>query len=179
MNRFYYVSLGSNIEPEKHFSAAFAELSEKFGRLLVLPVVKTNPCAISTDKPFLNALVVFSSTLTPAELKDWFNALESAHGRDRSDPDRSQKDRTLDLDILTSQERLNFASTTKFSEPYTQACIDALTSPGATQEIEVQGRRLGHRAATIDTNARSGHILVVEDTLDRLLQSLETSFHRQ
>lgn len=179
MSRYYYVSLGSNIEPEKHFADAFAQLSARFGTLLVMPVVKTSPCAIDTANDFLNTLVVFASTLSTHELKAWFNQLETQHGRDRNDPMRSAKDRTLDLDILASQEHLDFSTTATFEEPYTQACVDALIHPQATQEIVLQGQRLGHRASAIDTDHRSGHIFVIEDTLDRLLERLEPAFNRE
>ncbi|MGM0480516.1 MAG: 2-amino-4-hydroxy-6-hydroxymethyldihydropteridine diphosphokinase [Pseudomonadota bacterium] len=96
----YLCSLGSNIEPEIHFSRAkhyLAKLSEQleFSRDIV-----TQPVGIQTNKPFLNALFTLETPLSEQQLKQQFNAIEETLGRDRSDPDCSIKDRPIDIDIL-------------------------------------------------------------------------------
>lgn len=96
----YLCSLGSNIEPELHFSRAkhyLAKLSEEieFSRDIV-----TQPVGIKTNKPFLNALFTLKTALPANELKQHFNEIEELLGRDRSDPQSSIKDRPIDIDIL-------------------------------------------------------------------------------
>lgn len=98
-----YLSLGSNVEPEKHLRAAVAALRERFGRVLVSPVYRTP--AVGFDGPdFLNAAAVIASDLEPQALNDWLHALEDAHGRDRGRPRFS--DRTLDIDIVLFDDRV-------------------------------------------------------------------------
>ncbi len=176
---YFYVSIGSNLAPERHVAQAIGELSQRFGDVLVFPIVKTEPCDIHTDHPFFNTLVIFAAHDAADTIKHWFNQLEAAHGRDRSDPMRSKKDRTLDLDILHVQQQLDMQATRSFDEPYTQVCIDAVTSPQNTQSITLGRFQLGHRPATVYTKRGSSDVFVVEDTLNRLLQRFETTLHRE
>ena len=92
-----YLSLGSNVAPERNLASALHALRERFGALLASPVYRTT--AIGFDGPdFLNAAVVLDSDLGVHELNDWLHALEDAHGRDRSGPRFG--DRPLDIDIV-------------------------------------------------------------------------------
>ena len=92
-----YLSLGSNLEPEKHLRAALAELRARFGDLVVSPVYRCK--AIGFDGPdFLNLAVGINADLSPQALNDWLHALEDRHGRRRDVPRFSS--RTLDIDIV-------------------------------------------------------------------------------
>ena len=92
-----YLSLGSNVEPERHLAAALAELEARFGPLLVSPVYRSR--AEGFDGPdFLNLAVGLDTTLDPPALNEWLHALESRHGRRRDVPRYSS--RTLDVDIV-------------------------------------------------------------------------------
>lgn len=92
-----YLSLGSNMEPERNLRSAIAALRERFTDLSLSPVYRT--AAIGFDGPdFLNAAAVIESDLDPQALNDWLHALEDAHGRDRSGPRFG--DRPLDIDIV-------------------------------------------------------------------------------
>ena len=92
-----YLSLGSNVLPERHLASALHALRERFGALRVSPIYRTT--AIGFDGPdFLNAAAVLDSDLGVHELNDWLHALEDAHGRDRSGPRFG--DRPLDIDIV-------------------------------------------------------------------------------
>ncbi|MDV6314871.1 2-amino-4-hydroxy-6-hydroxymethyldihydropteridine diphosphokinase [Idiomarina sp. HP20-50] len=100
----YLCSLGSNIEPQHHFSQARAALEVLSGDITFSRNIPTSPVDINTDNAFLNALFIIETPMTAGELKREFNRIEEALGRDRSDPERSLKDRTIDIDILGSVE---------------------------------------------------------------------------
>ena len=92
-----YLSLGSNVVPEKNLASAVRALRERFGALRRSPFYRTT--AIGFDGPdFLNAAAVLDSDLGAHELNDWLHALEDAHGRDRSGPRFGN--RPLDIDIV-------------------------------------------------------------------------------
>lgn len=92
-----YLSLGSNLEPEKHLRAAIAELRARFGSIVVSPVYRCK--AVGFDGPdFLNLAVAIDTDLSPEALNDWLHALEDRHGRRRDVPRFSS--RTLDVDIV-------------------------------------------------------------------------------
>lgn len=92
-----YLSLGSNIEPEKNLRAALSELRKKFGNIIVSPVYRYAP--VGFDGPdFLNMAVGLDTDLDPNVLNDWLHALEDRHGRRREGPRFSS--RTLDVDIV-------------------------------------------------------------------------------
>ncbi|MBS0568219.1 MAG: 2-amino-4-hydroxy-6-hydroxymethyldihydropteridine diphosphokinase [Proteobacteria bacterium] len=92
-----YLSLGSNLEPEKHLRAALAELRTRFGDIVVSPVYRCT--AVGFDGPdFLNLAVAIDTDLSPQALNDWLHALEDRHGR-RRDVARFSS-RTLDVDIV-------------------------------------------------------------------------------
>ncbi|MEC8926303.1 MAG: 2-amino-4-hydroxy-6-hydroxymethyldihydropteridine diphosphokinase [Pseudomonadota bacterium] len=96
----YLCSLGSNIEPELHFSRAKHYLYQISDELAFTRDILTRPVDIDTPHPFLNALFTIETMLTATQLKQRFNEIEEQLGRDRDDPNRSIKDRTIDIDIL-------------------------------------------------------------------------------
>lgn len=92
-----WLSLGSNLEPERHLRAALAELRTRFGALAVSPAYRF--AAVGFEGPdFVNLAVGLDSDLDPHALNDWLHALEDRHGRRRDVPRFSS--RTLDVDIV-------------------------------------------------------------------------------
>lgn len=92
-----WLSLGSNLEPERHLRAALAELRARFGELRVSPAYRF--AAVGFEGPdFVNLAVGLDSDLDPYALNDWLHALEDRHGRRRDVPRYSS--RTLDVDIV-------------------------------------------------------------------------------
>ena len=91
------LSLGSNIDPERHIALAFAALRERFGDIRASAAYRT-PAVGFEGADFVNAAAVIESDLDVLALNDWLHALEDAHGRDRSGPRFG--DRTLDIDIV-------------------------------------------------------------------------------
>jgi 2-amino-4-hydroxy-6-hydroxymethyldihydropteridine diphosphokinase len=91
------LSLGSNVDPERHVAIAFAALRARFGDILASAAYRT-PAVGFEGADFVNAAAVIDSDLDPHALNAWLHALEDAHGRDRSAP--RYGDRTLDIDIV-------------------------------------------------------------------------------
>lgn len=101
MTRFY-LSLGSNLDPEKHLRAALRELRLRFGALDISSVYES--AAVGFDgPPFWNLAVGLDSDLDANALNAWLHALEDAHGRRRDQP--RYANRTLDLDIIAINGR--------------------------------------------------------------------------
>ena len=98
-----WLSLGSNVAPEKHLRTAVAALRERFGAVRVSPVYRS-PAVGFNGPDFLNCAAAVDTDLEPAALDAWLHALEDAHGRRRDVPRFS--DRTLDLDIVLFDDRV-------------------------------------------------------------------------
>ncbi len=97
------LSLGSNIEPERHLRAALAALRARFGAIDVSPAYRTAAVGFAGDD-FLNLGVCIDTDLAPEALNDWLHALEDAQGRRRDGPRFSS--RTLDIDIVLYGDRV-------------------------------------------------------------------------
>ena len=93
-----WVSVGSNIERERHILAALQDLREMFGELTVSPVYETEAVGFKGDA-FFNLVVGFDSELSPAALHGLMRRIEARHGRERGGGKFAA--RTLDLDLLT------------------------------------------------------------------------------
>ena len=93
-----WVSIGSNIEREKHVCAALRALRETFGELEVSPVYETPAEGFDGD-PFYNLVVGFDTDLPAARLHSVLRGIEDANGRQRGAEKFSP--RTLDIDALT------------------------------------------------------------------------------
>jgi 2-amino-4-hydroxy-6-hydroxymethyldihydropteridine diphosphokinase len=92
-----YLSLGSNMEPQRYLPAAIAALRERFGEIVVSPAYRSK--SVGFDGPdFVNLAVGLDTDLPPEALNDWLHALEDRHGRRRDVP--RYADRTLDIDIV-------------------------------------------------------------------------------
>ena len=94
-----YVSLGSNIEPEKNLAAAVRLLREKCKVLAVSHAYRTPPQGFTEQADFLNMVVKLSTTLSPADFKrEVLDFIEHELRRVR-DPLNKNAPRTIDLDI--------------------------------------------------------------------------------
>ncbi len=92
-----YLSLGSNLEPERYLRSAIAELRARFGTLIVSPIYRS--AAVGFEGPeFLNLAVGLDTDLVAPALDAWLHALEDRHGRRRDQPRYAS--RTLDVDIV-------------------------------------------------------------------------------
>ena len=92
-----YLSLGSNLEPQRYLGAAIAALRERFGDITVSPAYRSKAVGFA-GADFVNLAVGLDTELSPSVLNDWLHALEDRNGRRRDVPRYS--DRTVDLDIV-------------------------------------------------------------------------------
>ncbi|HXY35242.1 MAG TPA: 2-amino-4-hydroxy-6-hydroxymethyldihydropteridine diphosphokinase [Planctomycetaceae bacterium] len=114
-----YLSLGSNIEPEKNLPAAVRELAA-LGRVLTLSSVWESAPFPAPDAPvrvagnagpsFLNAAVLLETELSAPEIYDRvISVIERKLGRVR-DPRNKNAPRTIDIDLsLFNNKVLEFA----------------------------------------------------------------------
>lgn len=94
-----WLSLGSNIDREKHIRAALLALRARFGALVVSPVYDCAAVGFAGN-PFLNLVVGIDADLPVGALSTWLRQLEADNGRVR-DKNIRFNDRSLDVDILT------------------------------------------------------------------------------
>jgi 2-amino-4-hydroxy-6-hydroxymethyldihydropteridine diphosphokinase len=94
-----YLSLGSNIEPERHLPDAVAYLAQ-FGRVRAVSTVWETPPVGCTDQPnFLNAAMLLETGLSAQALREEaIVAIEAALGRVRTE--NKNAPRTIDIDIM-------------------------------------------------------------------------------
>ncbi|HEY8010598.1 MAG TPA: 2-amino-4-hydroxy-6-hydroxymethyldihydropteridine diphosphokinase [Rudaea sp.] len=98
-----YLSIGSNLEPEKNLRTALTELRAQFGEITVSPVYR-GPAVGFDGLDFLNLAVGIDTDIEPVALNDLLHALEDRHGRRRDVPRFSN--RTLDIDIVLYGDRV-------------------------------------------------------------------------
>lgn len=92
-----FLSLGSNIDRERHIRAGLDALAEQFGELRVSRVFESEAVGFDGDD-FYNLVVVLHTDLPVGQLALCLREIEDANGRLRAGPKFSA--RTLDIDIL-------------------------------------------------------------------------------
>ncbi|MEL3925127.1 MULTISPECIES: 2-amino-4-hydroxy-6-hydroxymethyldihydropteridine diphosphokinase [Aeromonas] len=92
-----YISLGSNIERERHIRAGLDALYGEFGELLVSRVFESEAVGFN-GRPFYNLVVAAQTDLPLATVCQRLRAMEFAHGREADA--KKFAPRTLDLDLL-------------------------------------------------------------------------------
>jgi 2-amino-4-hydroxy-6-hydroxymethyldihydropteridine diphosphokinase len=94
-----YVSVGSNIEPERNVREAIRALACEARVVALSTFYRTEPLGHPHDPQFINGVVAIETRLSARELKwEVLRAIESELGRRRGpDPDAQ---RTIDLDVL-------------------------------------------------------------------------------
>jgi len=98
-----FLSLGSNVDRERHVPQALAELAGLFGPLTVSSVYESE--AVGFDgAPFYNLAVKFDSELPVEEIARMLREIETAHGR--TGESRKFESRALDIDLLLYGDRV-------------------------------------------------------------------------
>lgn len=93
------VSIGSNIERERHITACLKALAATFDNLVVSRVFESEPVGFEDGRNFYNLVAVFDSDWSVGKLQAWCKRIEREHGRRPGTPKFSP--RTLDIDLLT------------------------------------------------------------------------------
>lgn len=93
----YYLSLGSNINPEENISFAIKELKKILSNIIISSTYKTKSEGFDGDD-FLNLVVAGDSDLNFESLNQDLKNIEDSSGRNRNSPKFSA--RTLDIDII-------------------------------------------------------------------------------
>ncbi|MCQ4054799.1 2-amino-4-hydroxy-6-hydroxymethyldihydropteridine diphosphokinase [Aeromonas sp. SG16] len=92
-----YISLGSNIERERHIRAGLDALHAAFGELRVSRVFESEAVGFN-GRPFYNLVAAAETDLPLVTVCQLLREMEFAHGRE---PDAKKfAPRTLDLDLL-------------------------------------------------------------------------------
>lgn len=169
---YYYLSIGTNIEPEKNAVNIITHLTQEFGPLAVYPFIYTYPEAIESKRIFLNSLAIIVAKHSPAEVKSRLNLIEERLGRDRSDPARSSKDRAADIDILDYGEALDVNVFQRGKEAYISQVV---AGHGVAADLGSQGLVTPERPTTVHFDASTGHIAIFQDGTCSLENRLKTS----
>jgi 2-amino-4-hydroxy-6-hydroxymethyldihydropteridine diphosphokinase len=159
-----FLSLGSNIEPERNLPRATAELT-RLGSVLAVSTVYRNPAVGPTPQPdFLNAAVLLETALSPAELRDELRRLEAQLGRRRG-PDKYAP-RTIDIDLVLSGSRVLIEP--DFALPDPGLLVQAHVSiPLAELDPDFRHPVTGERLAAIAERLRPAAVLTAEPGITR------------
>lgn len=98
-----FVSIGSNVDRERHIALALELLCAKFGALKRSSVYESAAVGFDGD-PFFNLAVGFDSELEPREIVTNLRDIERQCGRDRAG--KRFGPRTMDLDLLLVGNRV-------------------------------------------------------------------------
>ena len=97
--RSVFLSIGSNVHPERNVPACLQLLKEAFCLKQVSSIYETEPVGPAGDKNFWNLAVEIETALNPRDFLSALRAIEEKLGRERS-PENKFMPRTIDLDIL-------------------------------------------------------------------------------
>ena len=92
-----YISIGSNIERERHIRAALTELRVQFSNVRCSSIYESEPVGFQGDN-FYNAVVAGDTEKSVQEVARCLADIEAQHGRVRVSTRFAA--RTLDLDLL-------------------------------------------------------------------------------
>jgi 2-amino-4-hydroxy-6-hydroxymethyldihydropteridine diphosphokinase len=98
-----WLSLGSNIERQRHIRQALEDLRKGFGSLVVSPIYESEAVGCEGEN-FFNLVVGIRTSLSIEDLAHRLRDIERQHGRRRSSDKFAP--RTLDIDILTYGDRV-------------------------------------------------------------------------
>lgn len=101
-----YISVGSNVEPERHIRGAIQALSARYGRVLESRTYQT-PAEGFTGEDFLNLVLGIDTDEPVTTVMAFLRDIETAEGRVRGGPRFAP--RTLDLDLLTYGDLVSMA----------------------------------------------------------------------
>ncbi len=102
-----FIGLGSNLaNPEQQIRQAIAHLQQvpKSELVAVSPLYKSTPLGGMAQPDYINAVAQLDTTLSPLQLLDALQTIETQQGRVRSEERWAA--RTIDLDLLLYDEEI-------------------------------------------------------------------------
>lgn len=93
-----YLSLGSNVEPEKNLCSCMKALKQRFAVVMTSKIYRT-PAEGFVGADFLNSVVCLETENSIDSLRIGLRSIEREHGRRRSQSEKFNS-RTLDIDLL-------------------------------------------------------------------------------
>jgi 2-amino-4-hydroxy-6-hydroxymethyldihydropteridine diphosphokinase len=100
-----YISIGSNIEPEKNLQTAINMLRERFEIMTISSVYQSPPFGYTEQPDFLDIVVKMKVAESPESVKTTLTAVEKRLGRNRASQENKYGPLTLDMDILLWDEK--------------------------------------------------------------------------
>ena len=103
-----YLSLGSNLGDRVGYiqqATSLLSANDKIRIIATSSFYETEPWGVTTPNWFVNAIVQIATTLSPKELLDECQKIESLLGRKRY-PEAQYSDRTVDIDIIFYDDRI-------------------------------------------------------------------------
>jgi len=92
-----FISIGSNIEPDKYIRAGVSALASQFGKLRLSSVYQADAIGF-IGAPFLNLIAAFDTQLSATEVDAILDNIEQDNGR--TSQQKKFNPRTLDLDLV-------------------------------------------------------------------------------
>lgn len=169
---YFYLSIGTNINPEENAANIIINLCHHFGKVTLLPFVYTKPELISSSSIFLNGLAIIESDLSDKEVKHILNTIEIKLGRNRNDPLKSIKDRPADIDILLQADKHHISLFDTFTDKYIKACLP----PNTPADLSVYGLPAHQGATTVHLDSTTSQISIIENKFDCLVNREKSSF---
>ena len=117
---YYLIGLGSNLEPKSNLTSARNSIAQSVEVLQCSQVLINPPCGKTFHYPFHNQLIIVRSDKSVTPLKQIFEAIEIAQGREPKCPARKLNDRTIDIDILLKANSIHDLLQQELEESYNQ-----------------------------------------------------------
>ena len=158
---YYYLSLGTNIDPQLNAVAMVKSIICEFGSIYLFPFVSTEPVNICTSNTFLNSICVIQSNLDNGTVKEITNKIEVQLGRKKFDILSGQKDTEADIDIIMSSDYLIELRNLHVKEPY----VDAVLISDSIKRVDLKpfGLPSIYRPSTINFDTRTRQVVIVDD----------------
>lgn len=109
-----YVAVGGNVEPLKYLDRALGLIEDAFGALRISPAYRNKAVGFEGED-FVNLVVGFTTSLSPAQVRERLQAIEAQC--DRPPSALKWAPRTMDLDILLYGELLSDEPGLKLPRP--------------------------------------------------------------
>lgn len=109
-----YVAVGGNVEPLKYLDRAVSLLEGAFGALSISPAYRNKAVGFEGED-FVNLVVGFKTSLSPAQVRERLQAIEAHCDRPPAAPRWAP--RTMDLDVLLYGELVSDEPGLKLPRP--------------------------------------------------------------